>query len=58
MPDAVPVLEGRTLPLAVVVPWTEREPPAERERLGLPVGVREGGRERVGDELPVDVLDG
>jgi hypothetical protein len=58
VPDAVGVLEGRTLPLAVVVPWAERELKPERELLGLPVGVREGPRERVGDELAVEVFDG
>jgi hypothetical protein len=58
VPDALNVLEELALPLIVAVAWTEREPATEREPLGLPVGVRDGGRERVGDELAVLVLDG
>lgn len=42
----------------MAVTWPEREPSADREPLGLPVGVREGPIERVGDELAVVVLEG
>ena len=58
VPHALDVLEGPVLPLAVAVLWPERELKPERELLGLPVGVREDPRERVGDELAVEVFDG
>ena len=57
-PDPLDVLEGPVLPLTVAVLWPERLAPTERDPLGLPVGVREGPRERVGDALAVVVLDG
>ena len=42
----------------MAVPWAERVAATERDPVGLPVGVREGAIERVGDELAVVVLDG